>query len=291
MDLTELFCKIDDFCTSNNFAQEKILSDGKRKRNRAFTLCLSEIAAILVNFHLSNYRNFKHYYLREVCGNLRKEFPNLVSYNRFVELKPSALLLMTAFLTRNQTGKCSGISFVDSTILKVCDNRRIYSHKVFKNIARRGKSSTGWFYGFKLHLIVNDKGELLSFLITAGNVDDRNEKAMLPMTKNIFGKLFGDRGYISDRLFNILFEHGVQLITKIRSNMKNKFMPIMDKLLLRKRALIESINDELKNICQIQHTRHRSPINWIVNIIAGLAAYTFFPKKPSLNLQTILSIP
>ncbi|MBE8416775.1 IS982 family transposase, partial [Leptospira borgpetersenii] len=110
--------------------------------------------------------------------------------------------------------KCSGISFIDSTILKVCDNRRIHSHKVFKDIAQRGKSSTGWFYGFKLHLIINDQGELLSFMVTPGNVDDRNLKVIFPLSKNIYGKLFGDRGYISQSLFESLYEKGIQLITK-----------------------------------------------------------------------------
>ncbi|WP_016762423.1 IS982 family transposase, partial [Leptospira kirschneri] len=126
--------------------------------------------------------------------------------------------------------------------------------KVFKYIAQRGKSSTGWFYGFKLHLIINDQGELLSFMVTPGNVDDRNLKVIFPLVKNIYGKLFGDRGYISQSLFESLYEKGIQLITKLKKNMKNKLMPLVDKILLRKRAIIESVNDELKNICQIQHT-------------------------------------
>ena len=135
--------------------------------------------------------------------------------------------------------------------------------------AKRGKSSTGWFYGFKLHLIVNDKGEIISFSVTAGNVDDRNEDLISKLTNGIFGKLFGDRGYISQKLFDYLLKRNLRLITKIKSNMKNKLMDIVDKILLRKRAVIESINDELKNICQIQHTRHRSPKNYMVNLISG----------------------
>ncbi|EKP06216.1 transposase, IS4 family [Leptospira kirschneri str. 2008720114] len=158
--------------------------------------------------------------------------------------------------------------------------------KVFKDIAQRGKSSTGWFYGFKLHLIINDQGELLSFMVTPGNVDDRNLKVIFPLVKNIYGKLFGDRGYISQSLFESLYEKGIQLITKLKKNMKNKLMPLVDKILLRKRAIIESVNDELKNICQIQHTRHRSFFNWAVNLLSGLVAFSFFPKKPSLNLKS-----
>ena len=165
----------------------------------------------------------------------------------------------------------------------VCHNRRIHSHKVFKKIARRGKTSVGWFYGFKLHLVVNDCGELLAFQVTPGNVDDR--KPVPHLAKGLTGKLFGDRGYISQKLFEALLEQDLQLITKLRKGMHNKLLPLADKLLLRKRALIETINDQLKNISQIEHTRHRSVINWMVNLLAGLVAYTHQPKKPSLNLS------
>lgn len=139
----------------------------------------------------------------------------------------------------------------------------------------------GWFYGFKLHLVVNDKGEIVSFCLTTGNVDDRNESVIELLSKDLFGKLFGDRGYISKKLFQFLYNNGIQLFTKIESNMKNKLIPIEDKLLLRKRAIIETINDFLKNICYIEHTRHRSIINFLVNIAAGISAYSFIPKTKS----------
>jgi hypothetical protein len=282
MDLTTIFCKIDDFFTAKNFSNGKFLTDA-RKRNRKFRLCPSEIATIVVYFHLSNYRNFKHFYFQKILG--KQEFPNAVSYNRFVELMPLALILLTLFQIEYSKDKCTGISFIDSTILKVCDNRRIHSHKVMKDFAKRGKSSTGWFYGFKLHLITNDRGEIISLHITTGNVDDRNLNMVAKLTKGVFGKMFGDRGYISQKLFEYLFQNKIQLITKIKSNMKNKFMNTYDKLMLRKRAVIESINDELKNICQIAHTRHRSPANFFVNLISGIVAYSFLPKKPSLHLD------
>ncbi len=133
-------------------------------------------------------------------------------------------------------------------------------------------------------MAIHDRGVILSINITPGNTDDRNQKVMASLCKNIFGKLFGDRGYLSQSLFETLFQKGIQLITKIKKNMKNKLMPVADKILLRKRAIVESVNDELKNICQIQHTRHRSSLNWAVNLISGIIAYTFLPKKPSLNL-------
>ena len=182
-------------------------------------------------------------------------------------------------------GKSRGINFVDSTHLKVCDVRRIHNLKVFKSVAERGFTSIGWFYGFKLHLIINDKGEILSFYLTKGNVDDRNFKVMKSLTENIFGKLFGDKGYISQALFDLLFEDGIQLITKVRKNMKQRNLTETEQILLRKRAIIESVNDELKNMCKLQHTRHRSINGFLFNIMATLAAYSFFPKKPSLNIQ------
>lgn len=187
------------------------------------------------------------------------------------------------YTQKRSLGKTTGISFIDSTTLDVCHNRRIDSHKVFDGIAERGKSSTGWFYGFKLHITTNEYGEILSFYITPGNVDDRNIDLIEKLTKNLFGKLFGDKGYLSQPVFTRLYEKGITLITKVRKNMKNKLMNIEDKLLLRKRAIIESVNDFLKNICQIEHTRHRSFINFLVNVVSGVAAYSFFQKKPSIN--------
>ena len=289
MDLTTIFCVIDDFCTAKNYSNNKFLTDSQ-KRNRKFRLKLSEIATIVVYFHISNYRNFKIFYLTQIYG--KSDFPNAVSYNRFVELMPNALVLLTLYQIDYSKDKCTGISFIDSTILKACDNRRIHSHKVMKDFAQRGKSSMGWFYGFKLHIIANDKGEIVSFQITTGNVDDRNMDLMNKLSKNVFGKVFGDRGYISQKLFEHLFKKNIQLITKIKSNMKNKLMDTYDKLLLRKRAVIESINDELKNIYQIQHTRHRSPINFFVNLLSGIVAYSFREKKPSLYLdKNLLACP
>ena len=197
-----------------------------------------------------------------------------------MELIPAALYPLCLYL-RSRLGQNTGISFIDSTPLPVCHNRRIGRHKVFAGLAARGKTSMGWFYGFKLHLIVNDQGELLTFYLTTGNVDDRKP------VPHMWGKLFGDKGYISQALFKELFDRGLQLVTGIRKNMKNHLMPMMDKVLLRKRAIIETVNDQLKNISQIAHTRHRSLNNCLVNVVAGLIAYTFQPKKPSLNLSDV----
>jgi len=281
--LLELFVSVDDFCQEFlPFWERKLLQDGSKKRRRAGQLSVSEIMTIIIHFHQSHYRDFKTYYADHVCQHLRGEFPNLVSYERFVSLMPSVLGPLSAYL-KSLYGRCHGISFIDSTALLVCDNHRIHNHKVFAELAQRGKGSMGWFYGFKLHLVINDCGELLACQITPGNVDDRQPVPAL--CTRLFGKLIADRGYISQPLFEQLLDtFGVQLITKLRKNMKNRLLPLINKLLLRKRAIIESVIDQLKNISQIKHTRHRSPINCFINIIAGLIAYCHQPKKPSLNL-------
>ena len=193
-------------------------------------------------------------------------------------------VLLCEFLN-SRKGQVTGIGFLDSTRIIVCHNARINSNRVFKNLAKRGKTSVGWFYGFKLHLIVNDRGELLAFKLTAGNVDDR--EPVPEMTRDMWGKLFGDKGYISQKLFDLLFEQGIQLVTPIKKKMKNKLMPLMDKILLRKRWIIETLNDQLKNISQIEHTRHRSIVGFMLNLLGGLIAYTYHEKKPSLGINTI----
>ena len=154
----------------------------------------------------------------------------------------------------------------------------------------RGHDFNKLLYGFKLHLIVNHTGDLVSVMLTPGNVDDRNISMMQSLTQHVLGKLFGDRGDISSRLFKALLQRGLQLITKLKKNMANKLMPMMDKLMLKKRALIESINDQLKNLCQIEHTQHRSPINFLGNLFAGLIAYTFSPQKPSISGNNLASL-
>jgi hypothetical protein len=290
MDTVALFCAIDDFCQwfEPRWGGKLLVEKAPKRHRRQSRLSLSEVMTSLVGFHLSGYRTFKDYYLHQVLKYQRGDFPGLVSYNRFVEHFPGALVPLCGCLI-SRFGRCTGVSFMDSTKISVCHNRRIWSHKVMAGLAARGRTSVDWLYGFKLHLIINDQGELLGVKITAGNVDDRDPVPEL--TRALFGKLFADRGYISQALFEQLWEQGVQLITKLRKNMKNKLLPLFDKLLLRKRSLIETVNDQLKNISQIEHSRPRSPFNFFVNLIAGLVAYTFREKKPSLNLSLPQTLP
>ena len=159
--------------------------------------------------------------------------------------------------------------------MSVCKLQRILIHQTFKGIARRGKCSTGWFFGFKLHLIISDKGEILNFMFTPGNVDDRQPLYSESFIENVRGKLCGDKGYIGKQLFEFLFMNGIQIITKVKNNMKNSLMSISDKIMLRKRALVESVNDELKNIAQIEHSRHRS----FAYFLAYGSKWVFFSEK------------
>jgi hypothetical protein len=286
--VAEIFVKVDDFCNEFELEFKKHSlppSADVKKRNRKATLADFEIITILIAFHGGQFRNFKHFYLGYVCVHLRDCFPNVVSYNRFIELSQRSAIPFMMFLHYCCRGESTGISFIDSTVLRVCHNKRIKRNKVFKDIAKVGKSTVGWFFGFKLHLIINDKGEILSFYLSQGNVADSNTKVITRMTMELFGKLFGDKGYIGKALSDLLFGNGVQLITAVRRNMKQKALSNEEKLLLRKRSVIETVNDELKNICQVEHTRHRSVAGFILNIMSAIAAYSFFPKKPSIKVD------
>ncbi len=286
--LDALFCDVDDFClVFEPEWQKKLLSHGGIKRRRAKNLCLSEIMTILIAFHQNHYRNFKHFYLDYVKQHWHLAFPGLPSYQRFVEWTPSTLIPLCVYLKRC-FGNCTGIGFVDATSLKVCQhggciswgnpsiphrhNRRIKRHKVFDGLAQRGKTSVDWFCGatplgfpqhgnahqdgFKLHLVVNEIGQLLNAQLTPGNFDDR--RPIPDLLQGLFGKFFADRGYVSQKLANqLLEEFGIQFFAKPRRNMKNKLMRLHDKLLSRHRSIIETINDQLKNISQIEHSRHR----------------------------------
>lgn len=283
--VTEIFCLVDEFCQEYSKIVDRALLGNPSKRPSIMSQ--SEIITIAIIFQLSGFRTFKHFYLFYVKTHIKEEFPDTVSYNRFTELMQQNLMAMTLFLKTCCLGECSGISFIDSTSVRVCKNKRIHNHKVFKGIATTGRSTMGWFHGFKLHIIINDKGEILNFTITQANVDDRQPLKKERFLDKIYGRLFADKGYIGKELMQMLFVDGVHLITSIRNNMKNSLMSMSDKILLRKRSVIETVNDELKNICQIEHSRHRSFGNFLVNLITGLIAYSFLPKKPSIKYQTV----
>jgi hypothetical protein len=281
-DLTILFCSVHDFWkTFKKDWEENMIGSGKSKRGPEPKFSISEMMTIVILFHQSNYRSFKHFY-HFISIHFKKHFPKIISYSHFVHLMKDLFIPLFAYLL-NRNGLVTGISFVDATSIKVCHNKRIKRNKVFKGFAKRGKTTSGWFYGFKLHLIINENGKILSFLVTPGNIADVS--VLDKLSKGITGRLFGDKGYISSNLGQKLLRRGLELFTTLRSNMKQKLMSLKDKMLLRKRSLIETVNDQLKNISQIEHSRHRSVSNFLVNLLSGLAAYSHQEKKPSLNLD------
>jgi hypothetical protein len=229
MCVTELFCSVDDFWKA--FVQEwnkHLLDSSKPKRGPDPELTESEMMTIVILFHQSGYRTFKHFY-QYVSNNLKKEFPKLISYSRFVYLMKTIFVPLFAYLLRLK-GTVTGIAFIDSTSIAVCHNKRIPRNRVFQALAKRGKTTSGWFYGFKLHLIINDRGEILAFQITPGNVSDVAMTDIL--SKGIFGKLFGDKGYISSEMGKTLLKRGLELFTGIKGNMKQKLISLNDKVLL-----------------------------------------------------------
>ena len=285
--ITEIFCLVDEFCKEYHQIIEKGLIGNYPKRPPRMST--SEVITIMIVFQLSGFRTFKHFYKYYLQKHMINDFPNTVSYNRFTELMQQSLMPMVLFLKTCCLGDCTGISFIDSTPIRVCKNKRNSRNKVFKGIATTGKSTIGWFHGFKLHIVINDRGEILNFVITQANVDDRTPLKKKSFLEKIYGKLFADKGYIGRDLMQMLFVDGVHLITNIKNNMKNSLMTMSDKILLRKRSVIETVNDELKNICQIEHSRYRSFGNFLSNLIAGLIAYSFLPKKPTIRYQTVKS--
>lgn len=280
--ITELFCQVDDFCQT--FEQEQklhLLTIGGQKQQRTAGLSLSELMTLAILFHQWRFRQFKAFYQHYAQPFLRRAFPTLPSYNRCVELMPRCFAALFAFF-QTVKGRCTGISFIDSTKLPVCHNRRITRHKVFAAHAGRGKSSLGWFYGFKLHLVINHIGELLDFQLTTGNTDDR--KPVKTFCQKLTGLLAGDKGYLSAELREQVADK-VRLITPVRKKMKQLVITPFEKYILKHRSLIETVNDELKNLCQIEHTRHRSINNFLVNLMAGLIAYCLSPSKPKIAIS------
>ncbi len=283
--VVEIFCEVDDFC---RVYEEKLAAHllpcchSKHSVNEP-SLSLSELMTIEMLYHRSSHKCFQYYYEQEVLsGDLRSYFPQAPSYNRFIELKPRMLLALIGYLHCLRLGALLGIYYGDSTPLGVCHNRRIAQHKVFVRQAQRGKTSVDWFYGFKLFVVVNAVGELVGAFITPANVADNSEATIRRLFKGLRGLAFADKGFINQKAFEALLRGGLKLITALRSNMKNKLMELKEKLLLKKRGMVEAVINILKSVCDIEHSRHRSPVNMLVNTYAALCAYTTLERKPSI---------
>lgn len=280
--ITELFCFVDDFChaVDKNFA-EKLLPSGK-KPTRTPEVTHSEILTIILLYQQSRYKDFKSFYIHYVKLLYGDAFPKLPSYSRFIRLKPRILwYLMLLLQWFCEQAKVTGISYIDATSIAVCHPKRISRNKIFKGLAKLGKSTYGWFFGFKLHLVINEIGEIQGVTVTKGNVDDRTPVPKL--TEKLTGLLFGDKGYIKKELFHELFDRGLKLVTKIKKGMKNMLMSLKEKILLKKRSIVETVFGCLKNKFELEHTRHRSPINFLVHIFSTLVSYSIQPKKPCIS--------
>lgn len=285
--ITEIFCDIDDFC--KHYLKQRsvyLLPNPDRKRDRKSKMSMSEIMTIIVLFQMSHYRTFKDFYQNCVLGDMKSYFPKVLSYERFVAIKASAMVLLSAYLF-SKAGRHTGLYYLDSTTLSVCHNKRIYRHKVFRGIAQRGKTTMDWFFGFKLHLVINQLGEIVSFCVTKGNRDDRCVVEQL--TKNLTGLAAADKGYINKNLAERLEKRELRLITKVRKNMKKKMLSAFETFFLNQRNIIETMIDQLKALYHIQHTRHRSPFNFLVNILGALIAYAWKPNKVGVKSNYLLS--
>ena len=212
--------------------------------------------------------------------NYKDLFSYLVHYDRFVALIKLAFPALVCLL-KTLEGAVTEYLFIDATPMAVCHNLRERRHKVFKGLAKKGRTSTGWFFGFKLHFIFNTHGEIVRMQITGGNVNDRSP--VMNLMRDISAKLIGDKGYISKKLSAELFEQKATLITKITKKMKNCLMDVTDKMMLMKRSFIETIFSSIKLLGTLIHHRHRSPVNAFTHLFAGLISYQIRTDKPSLD--------
>lgn len=260
---TTIFSLVDDFCKAyEDWVKHKLLSSGKQ-RNRGGKLSLSEEISIIIFYHFSEFKHLKIFYRH--FGTDGKWFKNPPCYDRFIQIIPS-LFLPIVIMMHYLSGRKTGIYYVDSTHFSVCKNIRISSDKTFKGLASRGHSSIDWFYGFKLHMIINDKSEIIAIKITKGNTDDRKAFEEMAIRQNLKGKCYADKGYLSKDLFTRLFHKGLILITGIKRNMKNYLIPILDKLYHRKRFIIETIFGYIKEHFNVRPNKHRSPTNFCFTI-------------------------
>lgn len=278
MDLVHLFCFVDSFCV---FYDQKLPSSYFASRGPK-PIYPSEVVTLLLLYQHQQYRNFKSFYTKHALIHLRKDFPRLPSYSRFVELIPRVAPYVY-LLGQAIKGFCTGKSFIDSSLLRVCYPVRAPRHKLFKELSTWGKNTKGWVYGLKLHLLINDSRVILDFALTSANVDDR--KPVCSMLQGMFGKVYADKGYISKKLFEALFQKGVELVTRLKKGMKGELLLRADARALNERCKVETVLSLLKNRYEIEHTRHRSVPNALVHMVVSLISYNLFSSHVSLDQE------
>lgn len=291
MDLVTIFYHTDEFCKL--FEKEmgnNTLTNGKNIRNRKCSLKLSEVMTIIIYYHYSGYKTCSDFYHKSF--ELKPAFPGLPSYNRFIELQQKAAIPLMIFSKIQTSNNHNGVFFIDSFSLAVSHNKRISNHKTFAGIAQRGKTSMGWFYGFKLHVVINGSGEIINFALTPGNVADNNQTLLEQLLKNIRGKVYGDKGYLlNEDFFKKLYLQGTHVVTRIKKNMKNRLMDYNDKCMLNHRGVVESSGAVFKEDLNVEHSRYRSVTSFLTNVFSAVIAYSFRENKPSIYKKTANLLP
>jgi hypothetical protein len=291
MDLTIIFCQVDDFCKQyselarQNFLPYENIGCVREKTGRNMTT--SEVVTVHIYYAMCSeeFKTFKAFY-KHAYAQLKSDFRGLLSYGRLIELKQEIMAPMTLFL-KSIFVECDKKSFVDSTRIEACKIKREYSHRVLKGVARKGKTTDGWFFGTKLHAIFNEFKEIVYCCFTSGNVADNNNDLMRKFSSKIKGKMFGDKGYIVNKpLWEKLYEDGLQIIHHLKSNMKNILMPLQDKIDLSKRANIcEGAFSKLKDRMSLQYTRVRSIYGYVINSLSMVIAYQLWAHERAIPLK------
>lgn len=285
MMLYSLFIFVDDVCQElKNYFQSHCLESGKKpaRKPKETALSESEMIVILIYYHYSGYKNFEYYYKQFVLTDLKTYFPKAPSYTHFLGLQSRVgiiLFILMQILCKKAIK--TDIYYIDSKQVPVCDNLRIKSNKVFQDWAGHGKSSTGWFYGFKVHLVINNYGEIVSFALSSANKADNNHEILKHLLGHLEGICVGDKGYLT-QLWEKFYENGLKIIHKVKKNMKNKLLILEEKYYLAKRGVIESVNAILDGVFDLTHSRHRKAENAFCHIFSCLIAYQFYPNKPSV---------
>jgi hypothetical protein len=287
--LVEVFCEVDDFCKAfqSQWAAHQIARSYQPHGPKP-GLADSELITLLLMLHSSGFKYLKNFYNSPMGEVLRHYFPGMPCYQRFVTLQQRVFVPLMCFMC-SRLGRQTGIYYIDSTALPVCHNRRISRHKTFKGLAARGKTSMGWFFGFKLHLVFNQLNEIVAVKLTPGNVHDGAPVEQL--TQNLTGKLFGDKGYLGKQRAAALLKRGLVLMTKVRKHMKALPLTLTDKLLLNARNMAETIIGHIKAFSSLNLPKHRAPINAFLHLLAALTAYQLNPIKPDVSFLPLLSLP
>jgi Transposase DDE domain len=286
----EIYVEVDDFCKQNFVLLTKALRHcGLYKKNHpSHQLTRAEVTTILVYYPLSPYKHFNVFYTNHRQTDLKRNFPDLVSYDRFGALIPRALVPMMLFLAhRCQRSLRTGIYYIDSTPIETSHPKRAHQHEVFKGFAEWGKTSAGWFFGLKVHLLINHLGQLVSVRITSGSVHDSHPKVLFDLTKQLVGWVFGDKGYLLNAEKKAFVEGSGELhwAAKPRQGMKAADWPLAAKRYAKKRGIIETVIRQTKSVCDLEHSRHRSATNGFVNLYSALVAYTYYERKPSARVD------